>query len=345
MNQAAETTSGKTPLEAGYAMPAEWERHERCWMAWPHRSDLWDDLGRTQRGYASVARAIARFEPVTMLAAPHAAETAARLCGPTVEVMPLALDDAWARDSGPTFLKHKENGALAGTSWRFNAWGGKHEPYDQDDRLAGRILDHLGLPYFQSPLFLEGGALHVDGEGTVLTTESCVLNANRNPGLTKAEAEREICQALGARKVIWLPGDWEEEETDGHVDGLACFVRPGVVLVATDVDSALPYAEALAENRRALECAVDAKGRSLEILPIEEAVESEPTSPVYCHSYINFYLANGAVILPGYGVPGDARARAVVATAFPEREIVQLDVTAIAPGGGGIHCITQQQPG
>ena len=344
MTQTETPDKAQSPRDAGYAMPAEWEPHTRCWMAWPHRVDLVQDLERTQHGYAAVARAIARFEPVTMVATPEAADVAGRLCGPGVEILPMPIDDAWARDSGPTFLKHRETGALAGTSWRFNAWGVKHEPYDQDDLLAGRILDRLGAPCFQSPLFLEGGALHVDGEGTVLTTESCVLNANRNPGWSKEEAEREILRALGAETLIWLPGDPDEKETDGHVDGLACFVRPGVVLMETARDRDDPYHAVLAENRRVLESAADAKGRRLEILPIEYADEAEPTSDVFCGSYINFYLANGAVILPGYGVPGDQRARDTVAAAFPGRTVVQVDVTAIAPGGGAIHCITQQQP-
>ncbi len=337
-------TAPKTARQSGFAMPAEWDDHERCWMAWPYRHDLWADLDRTQRGYAAVAQAIAKFEPVTMLATGPEAAGAKMLCGPSVQVMEMPIDDSWARDIAPTFLKHKETGALAGTSWRFNAWGGKHEPFDQDDLLAGRILEHLGVPCFESPIFFEGGGLHVDGEGTVLTTECCVLNDNRNPGLTKAEAEREILEALGAEKVIWLPGDPGEVETDGHVDGLACFVRPGVALIETTEDSADPMYEVLKENREILERATDAKGRSLEILPIEYAYECEATSDVFCPSYINFYLANGAVILPGYGVPGDERAREAVAAAFPDREISQVDVRDIAPGGGGIHCITQQQP-
>lgn len=337
-------SNGTSPQEAGYAMPPEWAPHSRCWMAWPYRHDLWDDLPQAQRAYAAVARAIARFEPVTMLAAPQAAASARDLCGPGIEVRPWAIDDSWTRDSGPTFLKHRQSGALAGTAWHFNAWGGKHHPYDQDDALAAGILADLGLPCFQSPLFLEGGAFHVDGEGTLITTESCLLNPNRNPGLSKSEAEAELQRALGIEKAIWLPGDPDEHETDGHVDGIACFVRPGLALVESHPDPGDPLAAVLAENRRALELARDAKGRTIEIMPLQTAVAAESSGEIFCDAYINFYLANGAVILPGYGIASDAPARDVLAQAFPNREIVQVEVNGIAPGGGGIHCITQQQP-
>ena len=213
----------RTPLEAGLRMPAEWERHARCWMAWPCREDFWGaNLPATQGAYASVARAIAAFEPVTMIATPEAAAEAARLCGPDVATLELPLDDAWARDIGPAFLVG-DDGARAATAWRFNAWGGSFGRWDQDARLAERLCEKLGLPLYRSPLFFEGGGLHVDGEGTVLTTESCILNENRNPGLTKREAEQELCRALGASKVIWLPGELSPGDvTAGHVDGLAC---------------------------------------------------------------------------------------------------------------------------
>jgi agmatine deiminase len=334
-----------TPLEAGARMPAEWEPHARCFMAWPHREDLWgESLPQTKRGYVRVARAISAFEPVTVVAAPAWAEEAAALCGPSLEILPIEIDDAWARDSGPAFLVG-EDGFRAATAWRFNAWGGKFERYAEDARLAERLCGQLGLPLYRSSLHLEGGALHVDGEGTILTTESCVLNPNRNPGLGRAEAERELCHALGASKVIWLPGELDPGDvTDGHVDGLACFARPGLVLMETRTDPASPRAEILRENRRALRGATDAKGRLLQVVEMEDAWQAERQGDAFCISYVNFYVANGGVVMPGYGIPADARARAVVAEAFPGREVVQVDVRPIAIGGGGIHCITQQQP-
>jgi agmatine deiminase len=185
----------------------------------------------------------------------------------------------------------------------------------------------------------------VDGEGTILTTESCVLNSNRNPGLSKREAERELCHALGGSKVIWLPGELAAEDvTDGHVDGLACFARPGLILLETLTDPAEPRSRVLRENRRALRGVTDAKGRPIEIVEMEDAWEAERLGDVFCLSYINFYVANGGVVMPKYEAPGDERARKVVERAFPGRKVLQMDIRKIAIGGGGIHCITQQQP-
>jgi agmatine deiminase len=314
-------------------------------MAWPYRQELWPkDLRQTQRAYAHIAQAIASFEPVTMIAPPEATKEAARMCGRTVEVFELEIDDSWTRDSGPLFLKGKDD-SLAATAWHFNAWGKKFDQYELDARLAGRVCEHLKIPLYQSSLYLEGGAIHVDGEGTILTTESCVLNENRNPGLSKRDAERELCQALGGSKVIWLPGSMDEGDvTDGHVDGLACFVQPGVILLEIALDPKDPRFGVLGENRKALDGVTDAKGRPLEIVYIEEAHEAKADSPTFCRSYINFYVANGGVVMPSYGVPGDARALAVVEKLFPDRRIAQVDINRIAIGGGGIHCITQQQP-
>lgn len=338
----------RTPLEAGFSMPAEWSPHGRCWMAWPSREDLWvglwgGNLELTQRAYAAVARAIRRFEPVTVVVHPQAQASAQRLCGPDIGLLALEIDDAWMRDSGPSFLRHQD-GRLAGTAWRFNAWGGKHAPHDQDAQLAPRLLEGLGLPCYRAPLVLEGGAIHVDGEGTVLTTESVVLNANRNPGLTRAEAEVELLHALGASKVVWLPGDPLDAETDGHVDALACFARPGLVVYASHPDPQHPHARILGENLDALRRATDARGRRFELVALEQAVEAEAGTDVFCSSYLNFYIANGGIVMPAYGVAGDDRARAVLERLFPEREVVPVDVRRIAPGGGAIHCITQQQP-
>lgn len=335
--------AGASPLEAGFRMPAEWEPHAGCWMAWPDRGDLWGEpLPETKRAYARVARAIAAFEPVTMIANPESVGEAADHCGDTVSTLTLEIDDAWARDTGPAFLV-AEDGSRAATAWRFNAWGGKTERYAHDARVAQRLCDHVGVPLYRSPLHLEGGGICVDGEGTVLTTESCVLNPNRNPGLGRREVEEELCRALGASKVIWLPGELSREDlTDGHVDGLACFARPGLLLLETRTDPASPRAKQLAENRRALEGATDARGRPIELVEIEDAWQAE--GDVSCRSYVNFYVANGGVIVPGYDIPADAAARRVIEEAFPDREVVQLDVRKIAIGGGGIHCITQQQP-
>ena len=337
----------ETPAQAGYRMPAEWARHACCWMSWPSRADQWvDGLAGAQKTYVSVAHAIRRFEPVRMAAEPHSVDEARAQCGEGIEVVPLPIDDPWMRDSGPTFLT-RGDGAMAGTAWRFNSWGGKSPEYADNARLAGRVLSLAAAPVYQSSLCLEGGGIHTDGAGTVITTESVVLNRNRNPGITKAAAEQELRQALGATQVIWLPGDPEsvfDDITDGHVDGLLSFVKPGVVIYESDPSATGAALRLAADNRRALETAVDASGRRLQIISIDDAYEVQTPHSMFSRSYVNFYIANGGIVMPRYGVPGDARARSVIQAAFPDREVVQVDITQLASGGGGIHCITQQQP-
>jgi len=333
----------QSALEAGFHMPAEWAPHQACWMAWPTRKTIWGQyLEEAAEGYANIARAIAQFEPVGMLTPPAFTKAAAQLCGPTVDIISWDLDDSWLRDIGPNFLKRGDETAVS--VFHFNAWGQKYEKFRKDAALGHRMAEALGLRSFTSPLFMEGGGIFCDGEGTVLTTEQCILNSNRNPGLTQAEAEYELCHALGAEKVIWLPGDPDDDETDGHVDGLACFIRPGAVLVEMDPDPASRRHKILQKNLRALEQATDARGRKLEIHYIEEANEMDAIGDRFCRSYINFYIANGGVVAPAYGIASDERARTVLESCFPERKVVLVDVRGVATGGGGIHCITQQQP-
>ena len=333
----------RTALEAGFHMPAEWAPHSRCWMAWPTRETIWGQhLESAMEGYANTARVIAQFEPVSMLTAPGFTDLAAEKCGPEVEIIPWELDDSWMRDIGPNFLKKDDE--LAVSVFHFNAWGRKYEKYRKDAALGHHMAEAMGIPCFTSAVFMEGGGICTDGEGTLLTTEQCILNDNRNPGLSKADAENELCHALGVKKVIWLPGDPYDDETDGHVDGLACFVRPGVVLAEFDPDPGSERHEILMRNVQALQQATDARGRKLEILFIEEAREIEATGGRFCRSYINFYIANGGIVMPKYGIASDERASAVVASCFPGRQIVQVDIRGVATGGGGIHCITQQQP-
>jgi len=331
-----------TAKQEGYYMPAEWAPHERCWMAWPARQVMWPDIAATCAAYATVANAIARFEPVSMVLNSRDRAAARKLLDEGVELVEMPIDDSWARDSGPNFLLN-DSGQLAGSCWRFNAWGDKYDPYDQDALLGERILAATGARCFDSALTFEGGAITVDGEGTVITTESCALHTNRNPGWTRDEVEAELLESLGAKKIIWLPGNPDETETDGHVDGMAQFIRPGVVLVENSFDRQHPWYDIFQHNIDALRGQTDARGRPLQIAFIEDAEEAAEGER-FCTSYINSYLANGAVIMPRYGVAADGRARAVYEKLFPEREICQLDIGGIAIGGGGIHCITQQQP-
>ncbi|HWK43363.1 MAG TPA: agmatine deiminase family protein [Stellaceae bacterium] len=338
------TPPGITPKQAGFHMPPEWHRHERSWMAWPCRVPLWHGRIEAARGaYATVARAIASVEPITMLANPADIAEAQAVCGPTVTVEAMPLDDSWMRDFGPTFLIDRAGG-LAGADWRFNAWGDKYPDYDRDAAVAATLLGRLDLPSFKAPFVLEGGSIHVDGQGTVLTSEQCLLNKNRNPSLDRSDIERNLREWLGTETIIWLGQGLENDGTDGHVDNLACFARPGVVLALTEPDPADANHRVLADNLTRLRQARDARGRRLEVIEIAEPAPRDSAGGRLALSYINFYLANGAVIMPAFGDPRDEPAAATMARVFPDRRIIQLPVLDILLGGGGIHCITQQQP-
>jgi agmatine deiminase len=327
-------------------MPAEWAPHSRCWMGWPKRESIWHGHMEAARDdYARVAQAIARFEPLTMLADPdHVADASSR-CGPTVRVVPIPMDDSWLRDSGPTFVLDGK-GARAASVFTFNAWGAKCRPFDQDATVGAQVAAFSSTPVFRSDLVIEGGGFVSDGEGTLITAESCVLNPNRNPGWTKAQADAELRAMLGVEKIIWLPGDPTDNATDGHVDGYLAYIRPAAVLIETVVDPLDPRFPLMAENRKILESETDARGRRFELVPIAEAPRAAVPDgeDIYCRSYVNFYLANGAVIAPAYGVAEDAAVLDTLHRAYPDREVVPLALRDLFRGGGGIHCITQQEP-
>ncbi|MBX6320920.1 MAG: agmatine deiminase family protein [Rhodospirillaceae bacterium] len=331
------------PAEDGFAMPAEWEPQARCWMAWPCRGQTWgDQLGAARQAYAEVAQAIGGFEPVTMVARPKQIAEVSLVTG--VSALPLPIDDSWLRDNGPTFVRNAA-GEVAGVHWRWNAWGGKYAEHERDAEVAQAILDHLKMRRYAASFVLEGGAIHSDGQGTVLTTESVLLNPNRNPGMTKADMEEQLGLFLGARKVIWLGQGLKDDDTDGHVDNLACFVRPGVVMALTTSDTTDDNYAALADNLARLRAATDAAGRSLEIIEVEQPrPRLGRDGRRMTMSYINFFIANDAVIVPAFEDPQDRRAFEACAKAFPDRQVVQVPASDIVYGGGGIHCITQQQP-
>jgi agmatine deiminase len=279
-----------------------------------------------------------------MFADPEDADGAREICGRSIKVVAVPLDDSWLRDSAPTVLVDSA-GRRAAAAFTFNAWGAKYEPYDKDARLGRQIGAMSDIPVFTSDLVAEGGAFLSDGEGTLLTAETCLLNRNRNPSWSKAEVDSELRAMLGVKKVIWLPGDPTDTETDGHVDGFVAFVKPAHVLCERVADPSDPRYRIMAENRRVLETETDACGRSFNLLPIDEAPRS--VIPVgedgYCRSYVNFYIANGAVIFPAYGIPEDANVFETLKTAYPDRAIVPVDLNDLFRGGGGIHCITQQE--
>ena len=326
-------------------MPAEWTEHERTLMAWPTRAELWGDALETARDeYAQVARAIAEFEPVTMVACPGQGADAAARCGEGVEVLERPIDDSWFRDSGPIFVTGPDGGR-AGVDFRFNSWGEKHFPWDTDDRISAVLLEHLGVTRNASSMILEGGAITVDGEGTLITTEQCLLNPNRNPGLSREQIEAELVAQLGVTKVIWLPyGGLEDYETDGHVDGVCAFVAPGKVVVQLPSDPAHPDFERMRANRAVLETATDARGERLEIIDLPQSAFVEVEGKRTEVGYLNFYIANGGVVVPVAGIPEDEAALAVISAALPGRKVVGVRSRVIAFGGGGVHCITQQVP-
>ena len=331
------------PADLGYTMPAEWAPHAGCWMAWPKRAELWrDHLEGACADYVRVGQAIAARERLTMIADPADAVEARRRCGPWIRVLSMPIDDSWLRDSAPTFLSDRAGGRAA-AAFTFNAWGNKYHPHDQDATLGERIAELARLPLYRSKLVVEGGGFLSDGEGTLITAETCVLNPNRNPGWTKAEAEAELRAMLGVQKVIWLPGDVMDTETDGHVDGFLAYVRPATVLCETVADPADPRYPIMAENRRVLESETDARGRRFNLLPIAEAPRSAVPEGI-CRSYVNFYIANGAVIAPAYGIAEDEAVAETLRRAYPDRSIVPVALGDLFRGGGGIHCITQQEP-
>lgn len=334
------------PAELGYSMPAEWAPHAGCWMAWPKRAPLWREyFDGARRDTALVAQAIARHEPLTMIADPGQEESARSLCGPSVTVVTMPIDDSWLRDAAPTIVRMRDGGRAA-AAFTFNAWGGKYHPHDQDATLGERLALLAGLPAYRSALTIEGGSFLSDGEGTLITAETCVLNPNRNPGWTRAEADAELRAMLGVEKVIWLPGDVTDTETDGHVDGYVSFVRPGTVLCEVVADPQDPRYPIMAENRRVLESETDAQGRPFKLVPIVEAPRSAVPADAdgYCRSYVNFYIANGAIIAPAYGIAEDAQALATLRQAYPDRIVEMVPLNDLFRGGGGIHCITQQIP-
>lgn len=355
-----------TPAADGFRMPGEFEPHSGCWMAWPERTDNWR-LGAkpAQEAFAAVATAIGASEPVTMAVSDTQFKNCRALLPPEVRVVEVSTDDAWLRDTGPTFVVDGDGGRR-GVDWRFNAWGGTdgglYSSWERDDRVAAKVLEIEGDDRYRAPIVLEGGAIHVDGEGTVLTTEECLLNPNRNPELSREQIERVLLDHLGAEKVIWLGAGVFEDETDGHVDNLACFARPGTVLLTWTDDEEDPQHRISRDARERLEAATDAGGRPLEVVllpspgPLEISAEeaegvdaAEGTIPRragdrLAASYVNFYLGNSRIVCPLLDPRHDEEAAAILQRVFPEREVVGVPAREILLGGGNVHCITQQVP-
>ena len=343
----AERIFAMTSKPSDWFMPDESEPHQRTWMAFGASRKIWGNelFPEVQRNLASIALSIARYEPVSMLVRQSDLSRAKQLMGDKVELIVCPHDDLWVRDTGAVFVVTKA-GEKAGIDFNFNGWGEKQD-FDLDTKVAAFMAQRAGVRRIETDLVLEGGGIEVDGHGTAIITESCVLNKNRNPGVSKAQCELELKSLLGLEKILWLPGVKGKDITDGHTDFYARFARPGVVIAGYDPD---PESFDHAVTKRHLEIlrtATDAQGRKLEVVVLQapSKVRDKFASDDFAAGYINFYVCNGAVIAPEFGdAQTDAAAKRELQRVFPGREVVQINIDAIAAGGGGIHCTTQQEP-
>jgi agmatine deiminase len=359
-------TLTRTPRADGYWMPAEFDRHAGCWMIWPERGDNWREGARpAQKAFAAVAAAIAQFEPVAVGASAAQYEYARAGLDARVRVVEISSDDAWMRDTGPTFVVNAA-GRRRAVDWRFNAWGGLdgglYFPWDQDDLVAQKVAAIEGVDRYRAPLVMEGGAIHSDGEGTLLVTEQCLLNPNRNPALSREQIERYLCDYTGARVILWLGQGVVNDETDGHVDNLACFARPGEVCLTYTANRRDPQWAVSNNALERLHAARDARGRRFKVhklpspgplkMTAAEAAgvqqragsQARAAGTRLAASYANFYIANGGIVVPLLDPRTDREAVAKLKRIFPERQVVGVPGREILLGGGNIHCITQQVP-
>ncbi len=355
------------PKEDGFFMPAEFDKHYGCLIIWPERADSWQyGAVMARKAFVEVAKAISKSEKVTVFASNEAYDTAREMLPYDIRVVEMSSNDSWARDYAPTFLKNK-SGMLRGVDWYFNAWGGLIDglyfPWDKDNRMARKICDLYDVDVYDAQNFvLEGGSVHVDGEGTVLTTEACLLSDGRNPKMTKFEIETNLKNYLGAEKVIWLKNGIYNDETNEHIDNICAFVAPGEVVLAWCDDENDPQYEMSRSCFEILSKETDAKGRKLKIHKIPQPspiymteeecdglinFDGEPTRTVeerLAASYVNFYIANDAVVMPGFGDENDEVAKRILQDIFKDKEVIQIYARDILIGGGNIHCITQQIP-
>lgn len=355
-----------TPAQDGFRMPAEFEPHAGCWMLWPFRLDTWRaGAVPAQEAFVAVAETISRFEPVTVGAVAAQFENARRRLPEHIRVVEMSSNDSWMRDVGPTFVADGE-GRVRGVDWQFNAYGGLaanlYFPWDLDERVARKVLEIERLDRYCAPLVTEGGALHVDGQGTLLAVESCLVTANRNPGLSRGQVAAHLKDYLKVETVIWLPKGVFDDETGGHVDNLCCFLRPAELLLTWTDDRSDPQYEISREAFEILSRARDARGRAMTVhkihqpgplfLTSEEVRFMETSTRGYSRragdrmagSYVNFYFADGAVVVPQFDDPRDEEALETLRRLLPEKEVIGVRSREILIGGGNIHCITQQQP-
>jgi agmatine deiminase len=327
-------------------MPGEFAPHERTVICWPTRQRIYPGplLEEARRAHAELARAIARFEPVTMIAGPEHVAAAVEQCGPTVDVVAIEIDDSWFRDTGPIYVE--DGGERFAVDFVFNAWGEKFPPWSDDAAVARRWAEHAGHAVRSSPLVFEGGSISTDGQGSFVTTVQCLMHPNRNPSMTQRQIADELRATLGAEAILWLPhGLALDDDTDGHVDNVACFARPGLLVVQGCDDPAEDDHLRMNVNARVARGWFDARGEPLEVVEIPVLPFAELEGQRVPVPYLNYYVGNGFVFVPTCGHPADDDMLAIIAEQYPGRETFALDIGAIlAVGGGGIHCITQQVP-
>jgi agmatine deiminase len=340
----------QTPASLGYRMPAEWEPHAATWLSWPRREGISfpNSYDRVMPTFREMVAALITSEPVCINVANGAHEAEARavldeLPQERITYYPIPTDEPWCRDHGPMFLTRGEDPRVAIVDWGHNAWGGKYPPYDLDDAVPTRIAETLALPVYDGGMILEGGSIDVNGSGACLTTESCLLNPNRNRNMTREQIETRMREFMGVRDIIWLSRGTEGDDTDGHIDNLARFVRERTVLAIVEQDRSSANYEPLQENFARLQ-EIRIGGEPLEIVKLPttgKMVRDDLTLPA---SYANFYVANEVVLVPTYGDPNDAPAIAIIQHAFPARRVVPIDARELIWGLGAFHCLTQQQP-
>jgi agmatine deiminase len=340
----------------GFSHPAEWTHHHACWLAFPHNEHEWgESLWATQNEFVELCKAIADVDPATGLAQGEQLEllitdilvleqARERLAGIPVNFHLIPHDDIWLRDCAPIFVSDPSSGVIAATIFRFNAWGHKFK-LPLDEKVAAQIAKGTGVQVFEYPFFLEGGSVETDGEGTCLTTRQCLLNPNRNPELDQETLERYLKSALGYQKILWLDEGLINDHTDGHIDTIARFIAPGVVMCMAPQTEDDPNAATLERIAQTLTTFTDAQGRPLQVvtIPSPGRVLNED-GEIMPASYVNFYIGNSTVVVPTYGSASDEAAVKAIATHFPTRRTVGRSAKAIVSGGGAFHCITQQQP-
>jgi len=333
-----------TPVYDGFSMPPEWHSHSGCLVSWPCKEDTWCGFSRkAKEAFSEAIKAISVFEPVIVLSDQSTVKEAREAVGKGVRTVEIPLDDAWIRDNGPVFVTSDE-GEFAIVHFGFNGWGGRFPPYHNDARVPEILAERMRSRRYVAPMVLEGGAISVDGEGTLLTTESCLLNPNRNSGLSVAAIEDILKSYLGVRRILWLRQGIHKSMVDGHIDGIAAFVRPSTVVMATTDDEQDPNCEILRANRMRLETMSDSKGRSIEVvdmpMPRCRAISGSSIAPCYT----NFFVAQGGILVPTFGEANDKVATDILRGLFPDHEVVGVRSEYIGVGGGEIHCITQQIP-